>query len=434
MVALYSPLLALTLLLALPYWLWQMLRSGKYRAGLLERLGRVPPHLARTGDQPCIWLHAVSVGEVLASSGLIEELRRRFPDWRLVVSTTTQTGQALARERFGPENVFYFPLDLGFAIRPYLDALRPRLVVVAETEFWPNFLRLAKQAGARIAIVNARISDRSFPRYRLARGLLRRILAPVDLFLTQSKLDSERLVAIGAGRDKVHFTGNLKFGVLAREDRPIVGRIRAALPPSAPVLVCGSTADGEEAILLTAFREIRTKHPHAVLILAPRHPERFDAVAALVAQYRLPLIRRSQWQDATLAGSVLLLDSIGELASLYALATLAFVGGSLVPRGGHNILEPAQFGKPIYVGPHTANFRDIVGIFRAADAVRVVTAANIVYEWELLLASPQSQHDLGKRAFEVFSSQVGATQRTLEALEVLLWKPSELGTAARRVP
>ncbi len=279
---LYSVVLAVGMLVSLPYWLFQMARHGKYRKGLAERLGRLPSRLQLPKEQePAIWVHAVSVGEVLAIAGLVEELRRRFAQHRIFISTTTDTGQALARQRFGEANVFYFPMDFAFAIRPYLRALRPRMVVIAETEFWPNFMRLAHASGARIAVVNARISDRSWPSYRRFRGLLRRLLANVDLFLAQTPEDAARLRDIGASAERVRVTGNLKFDIPAPAPPAIVESVRKSIVDSGagPVLVCGSTVEGEEPLLLKAFENLLVQHPRAVMILAPRHPERFAAVA-----------------------------------------------------------------------------------------------------------------------------------------------------------
>ena len=383
MYALYSALLALSLIVTLPYWLLQMLRHGKYRAGLRQRLGAVPAAVEAHRGQRTIWLHAVSVGEVVASSAVVEGLRQEFPSHRVLISTTTSTGQKLAARRFGAENVFYFPLDFAFAIRPYIEALRPELCVIAETEFWPNFLRLAKRGGARIAVINCRISDRSFPRYRRLRFVLREVLAKIDLFLTQTEEDRQRLVEIGADGPRTRVGGNLKFDIAPPPAPAVVTSLRAAFAESGgsafawPILVCGSTIEDEESPLLSAFQNILATHPKAVMILAPRHPERFDEVAALVEQLGIRMLRRSLWSGELLAGGVLLLDTIGELASLYSLATVAFVGGSLVPRGGHNILEPALYGVPIVTGNHYENFRDIVNFFLRRNAVRVVGLAEL---------------------------------------------------------
>jgi 3-deoxy-D-manno-octulosonic-acid transferase len=452
MYALYSALLTLFLLLTLPYWLLQMLRHGKYRAGLRQRLGRVPAALAANATKPAIWVHAVSVGEVIASSAVIEQLHQKFPTHRVLVSTTTATGQQLAARRFGAENVFYFPLDFAFAIRPYLDALRPDLVVVAETEFWPNFLRLARHSGASIAVINCRISDRSFPGYKRLRfwfpRLLIKTLNNVDIFLAQSEEDRSRLVEIGAPAANVTVAGNLKFDVGAPTPPPIGASLGASFENSAagPILVCGSTLEGEEGALLSAFRNILVAHPNAVMVLAPRHPERFQPVAEFVEQLGFRMWRRSLWVDErriddqhsgeprsseSLAGGVFLVDSIGELAALYSLATIAFVGGSLVPRGGHNIIEPALYGVPIVTGNHYENFRDVVNFFASRNAVRIVGLAELPLVLIDLIENAAERETLGRNALAALESQRGATGRTVAALLALMSARTIARTTAR---
>jgi len=424
----YSALLALGLLLSLPYWLLEMLRHGKYQVGLGERLGRVPPRILEEKPRRTIWIHAVSVGEVLAVGNLAEEINRQWPEYRIVVSTTTDTGQALARKRFGEENVFYFPLDFGFAIRPYLSVLRPELVVIAETEFWPNFLRLVHSRGALIAVANARISDRSLPGYRRWRNILSGVLENVDLFLAQTPTDAQRLAEIGAAADRIQISGNLKYDIATPAASPITAQLREAFERfgTGPVLVCGSTVEGEEALLLRAFENVVASYPQAVMILAPRRPERFDEVVRLLADSKIRFWRRTTWKDEQISGGVLLLDTIGELASLYALADVAFVGGSLQPHGGHNILEPAQHGVAIVVGNHTENFRDMVELFRRQNAVRVVSPAELPRVWMELIANPEERLVLGRNAAETARSQTGATRRTVEALASLLRSAGEL--------
>jgi len=438
-----------------------MLRHHKYRAGLRERLGFVPARLLKGGaardvasyvstpdERNTIWIHAVSVGEVLAVGQLIKELRAANPGTRIFISTTTAAGQKLARERHGEENVFYFPLDFASAIRPYFKRLHPRLVVLAETEFWPNFLRLARKSGARVAVVNARISDRSYPGYRRWRGALRGVLQNVDLFLTQSEEDARRLLDIGAVPERVKVSGNLKFDVQPPQSVPLQHELKARLQQAEafPVLVCGSTVEGEEFPLLGMFQQVLRKYPKAVMLLAPRHPERFEDVARLVSASGVPpgtyphlpgLTRLNFWRrsqldpQVALRGGVLLLDSIGELAAVYALATIAFVGGSLVPRGGHNILEPAYFGVPILVGPHVENFRDIIAIFHAANAVKTVRGFRVgdmkadLSEVVLqLLEDTAERQALGRRAVEVMKLHTGATGRTAKALQELIAQSS----------
>ena len=417
----YSLLLGLFLLVTLPYWIIQMMRHGKYRSGLRQRFGSVPPNLTIV-RKPVIWVHAVSVGEVVAVSGVIDELKRRFPSHRVLISTTTATGNRLAQRRFGAENVFYFPLDFAFAIRPYLAALRPEFVVVAETELWPNFLRLVKRSGARIAIVNCRISDRSLRGYKRLAFWVPRVLKNVDLFLAQTGQDRQRLMEIGAPAAKVMVTGNLKFDAAPPKAPAIVESLREnlSLSGAGPVLVCGSTFEQEEGTLLSAFRNILATHARAVMILAPRHPERFKEVAELVEKLGFRLIRRSLWSGEPLAGSVFLLDSIGELAAVYSLSTVAFVGGSLVPRGGHNILEPALYGVPVLIGNHYENFRDIVNFFLSQQAVRVVGLAELPLTFMELIEHPERREALGRNAVAALESQRGATERTVAALAGLM--------------
>jgi len=419
MYLLYSALLASALAVGSPYWLFQMLRRGKYRRGLGERLGIVPQRIRRN-RQPAIWVHAVSVGEVLAVSELIERLGCEYPEHRIVISTTTDTGRKLAAGRFGAERVFYFPFDFKHSLTPYFDALKPQLVVLAETEFWPNFLRMAKQRGARVAVVNARISNRSFPGYRRWRRFLARILACVDLLLAQTAEDARRLIAIGAPAGRVLVGGNLKFDVPLAPAAAIVDQLRSALRASGPVVVCGSTVEGEETLLLDSFRAIRSAHPRAALLLAPRHPERFPAVRELLERSGIAFSLRSRWKGEALAGGALLIDSIGELAGLYALADVAFVGGSLVPRGGHSILEPARYGAAIVVGPHTENFRDIVELFESRQAVRVADARSLTDALLELAGDENARRALGRRALKTLESQQGATRFTVEKLGELL--------------
>jgi len=302
----YSALLSVLFVLATPWWL-----AKKRRVGLWERLGRVPDRIRRPDANPTIWIHSVSVGEVLAVSRLIAELKARFPDKRVVVSTTTATGQKLARDKFGENDVFYFPVDFAFAVRPYLRELKPEIIVLAETEFWPRFLHEARRSGAKIAVVNGRISDRSFPRYQFfARWMERNVLCNVDLFLAQSEQDETRLKAIGAAPEDVHTAGNLKFDVPAPAEKQIVQEVRknVSLSSATPVIVAGSTLEGEEEILLQALKRLLVKHPLAVLFLAPRHPERFDQVSEVVRRAGVTFWRRSQWKGEPLRGCVFLLD------------------------------------------------------------------------------------------------------------------------------
>jgi 3-deoxy-D-manno-octulosonic-acid transferase len=415
----YSFLLAAAALLSSPWWVFQMLRLGKYRAGLRERLGFVPRRLQRSPGS--IWIHAVSVGETLAISQLVEELAKRFPQRAIFISTTTASGQQLARQRWGEQHVFYMPLDFKFALKPYFSALQPSVVVLAETEFWPNLLHLAKRKGTALAIVNARISDRSYPRYKRFQWFFRTVLSNPDLFLAQTEQDARRLRNIGAPADRVKTSGNLKFDIRLSARIPLVEDLRRAISSTSRVIVCGSTAQGEEELILGAFRQVLERWPTAGMILAPRHPERFDRVANLVLSSGIGLLRRSTWAaSCPISGGVFLLDSVGELAAVYQLAHVAFVGGSLVPVGGHNILEPAQHGVAIVTGPQTFNFREIVRVFLEAGALRISSDMELAATFIQLLGNDEVRNELGRNARQIFLQNAGATQRTVAALGELV--------------
>jgi 3-deoxy-D-manno-octulosonic-acid transferase len=420
---LYTCGLFLVLLLGLPYWLLRMATQGKYREGLWERLGHVPHRLRASDPRQTIWVHAVSVGEVLAANRLVKELSTRLPQYRVLLSTTTRTGQRLARERAGASYAFYFPLDFPWIVKRYLRILDPALVVLVETELWPNLLSACRRAQIPVALVNGRISDRSLPRYLRLRRLWKGILAGISILLAQSEEDVKRLKAIGAPPGRVWFSGNLKYDVRSAEPASITAVLREKLAPGTRVLVCGSTLEGEEEILLDAFHQLLKTIPDCVMILAPRHPERFGRVAGLLKNREEAYVRRSNWikKPARIKpGTVVLLDSIGELASVYALASVAFVGGSLVPAGGHNPLEPAQFAVPVVMGTHYANFRAVIDTLVEAEALKLATTENLLPMLENLLSDPEAANALGVRALEVFHRQAGATGRTITALLSLL--------------
>ena len=432
MILLFYNLALLAVLVALaPWWLFRMATTQKYREGLLERLGLVPLRLAKSLDErgrkrPMIWLHAVSVGEVLAASRLVGELDRALPGYRLVISTTTRTGQELARDRFGPDRVFYCPLDLPWAVRATLNALQPRLLILAETEFWPNLLSGCFRRGIPVAVVNARISDRSWPRYRRLRALWKPFLERLSRVLAQSETDAERLKAIGCSLERVTVAGNLKFDVRAAVEAEAT-RLLKALAPTLRLVVAGSTLEGEEAVLVEVWPRLLEADPQLALILAPRHPERFGGVAALLDRAGIQWVKRSDWRSQPaeagkplLPGEIVLLDTIGELASVYSLAAVAFVGGSLIPAGGHNPLEPAQFGVPIVMGPHYANFRAITDDLRTRNAIRIAAKEELAVALIELLRDRLAAVAMGERARQVFDQQAGATSRCVEALRELL--------------
>ena len=414
----YNLGLFLALVAGAPLWLLRR----RWREGLRERLGAGAERVAHalSGRQQ-VWVHAVSVGEVVAVSRLVEDLDARLGRDSVAISTTTQTGQQLARERFGAARCFYFPIDLPWVVRGALRALRPRVLVLAESELWPNVL--AECAGQRlpVVVVNARVSDRSLPRYQRLRRWWRPFLEMLTLVLAQSEEDARRFVAIGVPEARVRMSGNLKFDARPPRSAPVVEQLRARLPSGAKVLVAGSTLEDEEAVLLEAWPAICARVPNAVMVLAPRHPERFARVAALVREKSSALVERSLWDgSAVAAGTVFLLDSIGELASVYGLATLAFVGGSLVPAGGHNPLEPARFAVPVVMGPHYENFRDAVELLRRVDALRVVERSSVGEAIASLLNDANTATAMGTRGKKAFGEQAGATQRAVDAVVRLL--------------
>jgi 3-deoxy-D-manno-octulosonic-acid transferase len=426
----YNLALLAVLVIGSPWWLWRVVTTQKYREGLVQRLGRVPTRFVRarikSAQGPLIWIHAVSVGEVLAVSRLVEKLKDELPGYSIVVSTTTRTGQALARERFGAERVFYCPLDLPWAVHAYLNALKPRLLILAETEFWPNLLNGCFRRGIPVAVVNARISDRSWPRYRRLRWFWQPFLKRLRLVLAQSEADAERLTAMGCLPQRVSVAGNLKFDVRAESESDATRQLKA-LVPDLRLIVAGSTLEGEEAALLEAWPGVLRADANLAMILAPRHPERFSAVATLLEKSAVAWVRRSDWRSQPAgalkplrSGQVVLLDTIGELASVYSLASLAFVGGSLVPAGGHNPLEPAQFSVPIVMGPHYANFRAITEDLRMHDAIRICAKENLTSTLIELLQDSAAANAMGERARQVFEQQAGATDRCMDALRHLI--------------
>ena len=451
----YSAVLGLGLVLSAPWWLLRMVTTARYREGLGERLGRVPRRVrAAVAGRHVVWVHAVSVGEVLAVVPLVRALEvalggsagptlageqaageegapgfapgvERAPGagWVVVVSTTTRTGQALARERFGTERVLYFPLDFAWAVRAYLRVLRPALVVLTESELWPRLLHECRRAGVPVAVVNARVSDRSFRRAGRVRGVWARVLGTVTLFLAQSAEDARRLVTLGADRRVVRVVGNLKYDLQAQKTEMV--ELLQPLLKRRVLVVGGSLLETEEQALLDGWSAVMRRDPEAVLLLAPRHPERFARVAALVGT-GVTLYRASELRGAARRGdaggrlkpcAVILLDTMGDLASVYALADAAFVGGSLVPKGGHNPLEAARFGVPVLMGPSYENFRAVVENLRAEDAIRIVAhEGELAGALQELLTERGAARAMGERGQAVFDRERGATARCVAAL------------------
>lgn len=424
MYLIYSAALALGFVLALPWFLWKGRATGKYFRTFRERMGRLPVYLNVDGDRS-IWVHAVSVGEVLAARPLIPALKERYPSHKVFLSTTTMTGNAVAQKSVrGVDGLFYAPFDWPGPVKKALAVLNPSLLVLLETELWPNLIHEAHRRGTRVALVNGRISPKSFAGYRRIRGLLRRVLDEVDTFLMQGEAHAERIRAMGAPAGRVRVTGNLKFDAVeaGRTPERLARIIAGDARRERPLWVAGSTVTGEEELVLRAYHWVRERVPQTGLVLAPRHPERFSQVPALVESAGFRCLRRTGldpggWRD----GEVVLLDTLGELALLYPLATVVFVGGSLVPSGGHNILEPAVAGKPVIVGPHMQNFQEIADQFRAEGAVvQVGSAEELAREVVDLLTDAARRRSLGERARSLVDRNRGALRNTIDGLAGLV--------------
>jgi 3-deoxy-D-manno-octulosonic-acid transferase len=434
----YSLLLGLAFLILLPRFLFDAFSNGKYVAGFRERLGSLSA-LPRDG-RPVVWIHCVSVGETQAARPLVQRLRKQYPNHRIAISTITLTGQNLAREVFKHDaaKIFYFPFDWRWVVRRTLTAINPASVLVMETELWPGFLRECKRQQIPVALVNGRLSEQSFRRYRLIRVFMKRVLSSINLAIMQTEADAERLRALGMDATTTLVSGNVKFDAgttpttnsLTNEFRE-----RFKLSDDAALILAVSTHDPEEVIILNSFRQVISRsQPKPRLMIAPRHPERFAEVADLLEASGLNWVRRTSPSEASDGqADVILLDSIGELNALYSLASIVFVGGSIAKTGGHNILEPAAVGASVITGPHTYNFESIVETFVKAgaivelqpmsDSATIVELANVILD---LLADPAQRSELGRVAQSLVDENRGATERTLQLLNPILSKPANI--------
>jgi len=445
----YSALMTILAAALTPYWIIQGARHGKYFSNLRERLGfRFPAleNLAAAKGKRTIWVHAVSVGEALSSITLAKRLKEKFPESALVVSTTTMTGHAVAREKMPfADAVIYFPLDWAFCVRRALQAVQPGLVILVETEIWPNFLHECRKRGVAVMLVSGRISDGSFARYRkllaafgmALKPFLRRVLAEIDAFLMQSRQDVERITELGAPESRIAVGGNLKYDLGTPEETPLSRWLQTELQRSgrSPVIVAGSVVATEEPLALIAFGVLQGEYPKALLVLAPRKPERFEAAAEFIDESNRKFVRRSALaipkpgssertsSDARIGDetTVLLLDSIGELASLYRLADGVFVGGSLVASGGHNILEPAAFGKIPVFGESMENFAEMSRQFvESKAAIQVSSPEDAGVTWIELFRDTERSRRMGEAARRLVEESRGATDRALETAARLL--------------
>lgn len=428
----YSLLLVLGFLIFLPRFLFDAFRHGKYVAGFCERLGSLPD-IQRDG-RPVIWIHCVSVGETQAARPLVKGLRKQFPQHLIAISTITLTGQNLAREVFkhDAERIFYFPFDWQWTARRTLKAINPSALLIMETELWPGFFRECEVRQIPVAIINGRLSEQSFRRYRMIKSFMSRVLSSINLAVMQTDADAVRLRALGMAADKTFVAGSLKFDVATTPVTDLLTakfRERFKLRGKAPLLLAASTHAPEERIVLDALKQIVARGELAPrLMIAPRHPERFAEVAALLEGSGLRWARRTAPPtESDGVCEVILLDSIGELQSVYSLATIVFVGGSIAKTGGHNILEPAAVGTCVITGAHTSNFQLIVEAFVKAGAIiqlqqmsdseATVELANVISQ---LLADPGRRRELGEKARSLVNHNRGATQQTLELLGPML--------------
>ncbi|MEO5741537.1 MAG: 3-deoxy-D-manno-octulosonic acid transferase [Vicinamibacterales bacterium] len=429
MYVLYSLLILILGVVVSPYLAYQAIRYKKYIGSLGQRMGYLPVSFNLDGEDS-IWIHAVSVGETMTVRALIADLRRRYPALRIFLSTTTMAGQQVARRNVQDvDAVFYLPLDLSFIVRRTLRLVKPRLFVMMETEIWPNLLRQCKRTGVATVMVNGRISSRSYPRYKMARPFFRKVLGDVDRFCMQTEESARRVIDIGAVPAHVVVTGSLKFDSLditgaatldGRGQNRVLRYFR--MTSGRPVIVAGSTMREEEQLVLQAFRRIKANTANPLLVLAPRHPERFAEVAQLARDQAFVTAKRTDLAiDAEPRADVVVLDTIGELAQVYQIATAVFVGGSLVDTGGHNILEPAVYGKPIVFGPHMHNFKEIAEAFIAQDAAIQVSGVRELEEaLRALLTDPVRRARLGAAARALVESNRGAKDKCLAIIAQLL--------------
>jgi 3-deoxy-D-manno-octulosonic-acid transferase len=431
---LYSFLLTLGVIALMPRFIIDAFRHGKYVQGLSERLGRLPA--IETGGRPVIWLHCVSVGEAQAARPLARAILNKFPTHALVVSTTTLTGQRIARDIFRDDAVavIYFPFDWSWTVRRSLKMVNPALVLIMETELWPNFLRECGKRHVPAVIVNGRLSERSFRRYRMIGRFARRILGDISLALMQTDADAERIRALGLPSERVLISGNVKFDASDEIDSQALTmklRERFDFDDRRPLIVAASTHEPEERIIIEAFKLLRSsarRTEQIRLLIAPRHPERFAEVASQLSSSGLTWARRSETGDENDSGcDAILLDSIGELRAVYPLARIVFVGGSLAQTGGHNILEPAAVGACTVTGAHTFNFTAIIRAFVEADAVVQLPPLSaedaprtIANRFEELLADGARRRAIGENALKVLERNRGATERTVEMLAAIL--------------
>ncbi len=417
MYILYNIILIVVTLLFLPIIIFKLVTVPKYRGGITQKLGRIRKGVSRVirNARP-IWVHAVSVGEVMAAHPLIRELKKKYPGRSLILSTVTVTGNYTARRRVPEADaVFYFPFDYPWTVRRVISRINPVAVFVAETELWPNFFRELRRQGIPSAVINGRISPHSYRNYVKVKSLFKQVFAYTDLFCMQSEADAERIQEIGAPPERVMVTGNLKFD----QKIPVVQPSPVEIPAGYKVITAGSTHNGEETALLAVFARLRVRIRNLILIIAPRHPERFDEVDRLINEAGYTCQRRTGLRGTV--KDVLLLDTIGELRSFYSICDIAFVGGSLVKVGGHNLLEPAAMKKPVIFSRYMFNFKEISeALISAGGGLMVKDKEELYAKMNNLLSDHNLAAAMGERAFEVIAANAGATKKTINAVGRLI--------------
>ncbi len=435
----YNALLYLVTIVCAPLLIILLLVEKRYRAGFFQKFGLYSwkEILSNLSTRP-LWIHAVSVGEVMTAIPFIKEIKRLFPQIPVILSTGTATGRHIAkRNSRGIDHIIFFPFDYPFIVKLFISRLRPLVFIALETELWPNFLRELKQRTIPALIISGRISGRSFRNYRRFGFFFKQVLDTVACFCMQSPADAERIIAMGADKSRVVVTGNLKF------DLPIPGVEQAEkdslhqglnLTAERRIFIAGSTHRGEEEIILDAYQALKKEAPDLALIIAPRHPERFGEVEALIQSRGFRFSRKTALENS--AGSkscdVILLDTVGELSRLYAIGTVIFVGGSLVPVGGHNVLEPAVFRRPVIFGPHMGNFSEIAKTLkRSSGAVQIHSTADLINQVSRLLGDASLRESLGANAFQVVARNSGALQRSMEIVRPVIEEQAKLNLELR---
>lgn len=396
--------------------------------GLSQKLGFLPPHLLLklSGSRP-VWIHAVSVGEVTSTIPLIQEIKKRYPSQKIILSTVTVTGNYTATTRVREvDAVIYFPLDYPFIVKKVIRQIKPKLFIILETELWPNILRELKRNNIPSVVVSGRISNRSYHKYRWGRFFFTKVLDNIHLFCMQTEVDSKRIINIGADKDRVTTVGNLKFDqcvptITTEEKENLYNML--SLKEGQTIFIAGSTHKGEENIVLEVFKNLKKTYEDLILILAPRHPERFDEVADLISHQKLRSIKKTKIKVAQKSNhhDIILLDTIGELSKLYSIGTIIFVGGSLVSTGGHNVLEPVAYKKAVIFGPHMDNFSEISRCLReSGGGFQVNNQEEFLSQTEMLLQNDVDRDKLGEKAFEVIAHNQGAINKSMEAIKRFL--------------